>query len=518
MMPMDVMPIVFLAGTDYEMGYQYGKQLAEYIPAVCEDAWVLAVKRGDAKHPIAASRGHVLKDIAVYRKLLQKHAPEQLEQIRGMVCALSSAGKRIEESDILLIQSGVNRRLAAEEGMAAAHEVKQCCSWSAWGRTTKGGQLICSDSNDGDFMPQVCLIVFPDEGSPYVTTAKVGELSDHFAYSFSGLFFGDSGGDGRRLCDWGYGLRWPSVIQHCVRFARSAEEAERMICSWPHAVPENYHLVDKSRVACVVELTADLHAVRRPHDHGGGEYLYATNNFVSQAMRAACDPTGEGEYTLHAGWPGNAGVSRNLEIWQMLTDYHGLVDLEFAKMMWRFPGSPPPLPPSGGWRDMICRLSNSRVGIVLPDVGEYGEVHICTGPVGRVIYQFRRETFPIQGAHAFARIPLASSADGIVEAMYGQACDDVASSHHALSRLSDSEPRFFGLREIQAKAHAEVYLGKESYYRGLLSTSCDRLALLSAAASALARAQVYATELKELILPPPTSPDQMGLLPWKNAA
>lgn len=517
MIPQDVMPVVFLEGTDYEMGYQYGMQLSEFIPSVCIDAWVRALERGDARHPTAPSREAVLKDLAVYKELLGRHMPEQLEQIRGMADALRAQGKAIEETDLLLVQAGVNRRLAAEaQAVRPTDNAKSCTTWSAWGETTKGGQLICSDSFDGDFTPQVCLIAFPREGTAYVTTATIGELSSHFAYSYNGLFFGNSGGNGRRLVDWGYGLRWTSVVQHCVRFADSPEAAQRLIASWPHAIPENYHLVDKTRRALVVELTADLQSVRRPGDYGEGDFLYSTNNFVSREMRVACDPETTADYVPHGGWPGNAGIPRNLEIWYLLTKYAGHVDLTFSKMMWRFPGNAPPAESEAGWGNMICRMSNTRVAVVLPDEGEFGEVHVCTGPVGRIVYQFRSSTFPVQGTHCFVRIPLRASPEETVEAMYRLACDDVALAHHVLSKLTIKAPGYFGLREIQRKAHGSVYEGKASFYEGLLASPSDLLPRLSRAASSLALAQAHSGEVRELITPPPTSPGQMGLEPWRQ--
>jgi len=518
MIPQNVMPVVFLEGTDYEMGYQYGEQLAEYFPFACSDAWVRALKRGDSRHPTASSRENVLRDVKIYRALLEEHMPEQLEQIRGICDALADAGVALQETDILLVQSGVNRRLAAEEHsrLGSTSGGKDCCAWSAWGETTKNGQLICGDSCDGDFKPQVCMIAFPEEGCPYVTTAYIGELSDHFSYSFKGLFFGDSGGNGRRLADWGYGLRWPSVIQHCVRFADGAEDAERMIASWPHALPENYHLVDKSRSARVIEITADLQTVRKPGEYGEGDFLYSTNNFMANEMRCACDPQESSKYVLHGGWPGNAGVPRNLEMFHLFEAYKGSVDLEFAKMMWRFPGDSPSVLGEGGWSNMICRLSNTRVGLVLPDEGEFGEVHICTGPVGRVIHQFRRSTFPVQATHQFVRIPLQSSAEQIVDAMYNLGCDSIAASYHALSRSNLDHPNYFGLQEIQREAHTCLYEGREAYYKGLLSSSTRRLSWLSEAASQLALAQAHAGELREMIEMPPTIPDMLGLPAWQG--
>lgn len=517
MIPHDVMPLVFIEGTDYEMGYQYGQQVAEFIPFVVSDAWVRALKRGDPRHPVASSREAVLRDIAVYRDLLRRHMPEQIEQLRGMVDALKERGQSVAEADLLLIQAGINRRLAAEEAGSSSGVGgdRSCCAWSAWGSTTKGGQLICADSCDGDLMPQVCIVAFPKDGYPYITAATAGELSNHPAYSHSGLFFGDSGGNGRRLIDWGYGLRWNSVIQHCVRFASGAEEARRMITSWPHALPENYHLVDKTRAAVVIELTAAAQAERRPGDYGEGDFLYSTNNFVAREMQVACDPNGRTKHIARGGWPGNAGVPRNLEILQLLSDYAGQVDLEFAKMMWRFPGSPPPVPPDGGWSNMICRLSNNRVALILPDQGELGTFYLCTGPVGRVICQFRRSTFPVQGTHSFVQIPVCPSPDETAEAMYNLSCDAVAFSHHSLASLSAKHPGFFGLRETQARAHAYVYEGKDAYYRGLLSSAPARIGLLASAATAFGRAQAYANETREMISPPPSSPDQMGLRPWK---
>jgi len=510
------MPIAFLEGSDYEMGYQYGMQLHRHLKAACSDAWVRALKLGDPRHPTAPDRDAVIRDLDVYRRLLQEYMPEQLEQMRGMLDALSRVGVGVDEYDLLLIQAGVNRRLAAEaSGHADLTAEKSCCSWSAWGNTTTGGQLICSDSFDGDYTQQVCVLAFPAEGSPFVSTAAVGELSSHAAYSLSGWFFGNSGGNGRRLKDWGYGLRWTSVIQHCVRFARDAESARKMLEGWPHALPENYHLVDRSRDAMVIELTAESMHVRRPGDHGEGDYLYSTNNYLCQDMRVACDPSGTTEYVPYGGWPGNAGVPRNLELKQFLSFYGGSVDLRFAKMMWRFPGDLPP-PDDRGWSNMICRMSNNRVAIVLPDEGPYGEFHLCTGPVGRVVHQFKSSTFPVDGTHSFVRMRLHATPEEVAEQMYYVARDDVARAHHALARLQATHCGYAGLNEMKVRAHRLLFRGKDSLYQGLLSGREDRIQLLSDAASDLACAQAVANQVVEFVEPPPTRPDDLGLDPWEQ--
>src|SRR4030042_2559904 len=130
--------------------------------------------------------------------------------------------------------------------------------------------------------------------------------------------------------------------------------------------------------ACVVEKTTAVQAVRQPGDFGERDFMFSTNNYLSAEMKV----TKEGEFVgLHGGY-GAYSAPRNKMIWDLFHNYHGEIDIEFAKMVLRFPGAPPPWPPPGGWEAMFCRPTNLWTAVVLPHDGDEGVAHICTGPAG----------------------------------------------------------------------------------------------------------------------------------------
>ena len=45
MLPPDILPIVFLSGSDFEMGYQYGQQAAAHVYLNTEASWASALQR-----------------------------------------------------------------------------------------------------------------------------------------------------------------------------------------------------------------------------------------------------------------------------------------------------------------------------------------------------------------------------------------------------------------------------------------------------------------------------------------
>jgi hypothetical protein len=334
-----------------------------------------------------------------------------------------------------------------------------------------------------------------------------------------GLFVGNSGGGGSpRNIDTNFGLSWSCSLPHLARFADSAAAAKKMLLEWQINIPENFHLVDISGDAYVVEKTAAIQSVRVPGDFGEVDFLYSTNNYLNQEMK----PTKEGDFISGHGGFGAYAAPRNMMLWDMLHNYHGFVDVEFVKMMLRFPGDPPPLPPAEGWDAKICRPSNSWVSVLLPDNGDKGEAFICTGPAGRVIHSstasdgsIMRSSYPyINGTHTFYRIQLAADPVTLVRTTKRDASERIAFAYTELMKLTVRDPGYTPLQAIYSQANREYYQGCNSLNRALLASGNDALQKLSAAATAFTRSQAHALQVQEALIPPATSPTDLGLKPF----
>ena len=514
-LPPGILPVVILSGSDYEMGYQYGQQVGPYLDREKEAKWASALQ--------SFSREKVLYMLKGNQHYIEKYTPENIEIMEGIADGATSAGFKLSYTDVLLMNCTLPKPETSTYPKGAEMDslpVKRCSVCSAWGSSTTNGELIGLDTLDsGEAAYGVVILAFPDKGNNYVCGAQAGEIGDHFLMNNKGLFVGNSGGGGSpRDIDNNYGLSWSCSLTHIVRFANTADEARDMLLPWQINIPENFHFVDVKGNACVVEKTAAVQSVRKPGDFGEEDFLYSTNNYLNEEMKL----TKEGGFIKQHGGYGAYSAPRNLVLWDMLHNYHGKIDVDFMKMILRFPGSPPPYPPDGGWDAKICRPSNSWVSVLLPDDGDEGLVYICTGPAGRVIHsstasngEEMRSSYPyVDGTHTFYRLTLAAGPTEAVKAAQKAAGSDIATAYAELMSLNFTDTGYAGLNELYSLANAEYYQGKVKLNKGLLASGNEALLYLAKAATAFTRAQAHALQVYEALVPASTSPSDLGLKPF----
>lgn len=514
-LPPGILPVVILSGSDYEMGYQYGQQAGPFLEKEREAVWAAALQ--------TFSREKVLQMLKGNQFYIDKYTPENITIMKGMADGASASGFPLSYTDVLLMNCTLPYPDSAAFPTGAEKDalpIKKCSVCSAWGSATKGGQLIGMDTLDsGEAAYGVVIMAFPDKGNNYICGAQAGEIGDHFLMNNKGLFVGNSGGGGSpRDVDTDYGLSWSCSLTHIVRFATSAHEARDMLLPWQINIPENFHFVDVHGNACVVEKTAAVQSVRQPGDFGEKDFLYSTNNYLNKEMM----PTKKGGFIKKHGGYGAYSAPRNLMLWDMLHNYHGHIDAEFMKMMLRFPGDAPPYPPEGGWDAKICRPSNSWVSVLLPDDGDQGVAHICTGPAGRVIHsstasdgEEMRSSYPyIDGTHTFYTLTLAASPNEAVEASKKEASLCIARAYKQLMSLNFTDMGYAALNDLYSLANAEYYQGKVFLNKALLASGNESLRHLAKAATSFTRSQAHARQVYESLHPAPTSPSDLGLKPF----
>jgi hypothetical protein len=515
-LPPDILPVIILSGSDYEMGFQYGQQAGFYIEVNMEAAWADALK--------TFSRDEVIRTLKANQHYIQKFTPECIEIMKGIADGASADGYRISYTDILLLNCTLPNPETSTYPAGAEKDSlppKKCSVCSAWGSTTKDGKLIGMDTLDGggDAMYGVIIVVFPNKGNAYICGAQAGEIGDHFLMNNKGLFLGNSGGGGSpRDEDNNYGVSWSCSLTHLVRFSDNAFQARDMLLPMQINIPENFHFADTKGNACIVEKSAAVQAVRKPGDFGENNFLYSTNNYLHKDMKV----TKKGEFIKKHGGYGAYAAPRNMMLWDMLNNYHGQVDIEFVKMMLRFPGNPPPFPPEGGWDAKICRPSNSWVSVVLPNDGDKGTVHLCTGPAGRVIHsstasngEEMRSTYQyIDGTHTFFKLTLAANPLAVVQAAQKSARDCIATAYAELMDLNFTSAGYAALNELYSRANAELYKGNKMLNKAQLTNSNNQLYLFAKSATFFSRSQAHAMQVYEALVPAPTSPSDLGLKPF----
>ena len=514
-LPPGILPVVILSGSDYEMGYQYGQQVGPYLEKEKEATWASTLQ--------TFSREKVLQMLKGNQFYIKKYTPENIEIMKGIADGATATGFQLSYTDVLLLNCTLPDPKSSTFPPGAEKDplpIKRCSVSSAWGSATTDGRLIGMDTLDsGEAAYGVIIMAFPDKGNNYICGAQAGEIGDHFLMNNRGFFLGNSGGGGSsRDVDTNYGLSWSCSLTHIVRFANSANEARDMLLPWQINIPENFHFVDVNGGAYVVEKTAAVQSVRKSGDFGERDFLYSTNNYLNKEMM----PTKKGGFIKQHGGYGAYAAPRNLMLWDMLHNYHSHIDVEFMKMMLRFPGDAPPNPPEGGWDAKVCRPSNSWVSVLLPDDGDEGVAYICTGPAGRVIHsstasngEKMRSSYPyIKGTHTFYKLTLAANPKDAVKAAQKAAGVNIAAAYKKLMYLNFTDTGYAVLDELYSQANAEYYQGKINFNKALLASGNEYFYHLAKAATAFTKSQAHAQQVYEALVPAPTSPSDLGLKPF----
>jgi len=216
----------------------------------------------------------------------------------------------------------------------------------------------------------------------------------------------------------------------------------------------------------------------------------------------------------------------------MFDRYHGKIDLEFVKMMWRVPGKPPPYPwdkkcreayyatQGEGWDPKIGSLYNERIGIALPDDGDEGVMYICAGPAGRVTHPYipsGGNYYQISGTHTFYQLALDSTPSKVVEAAKKAAHACIAEAYHELMWLHYTDTGYAALNDLYSIANAEYYEGINWTTKASLASRNEVLLYFGKAATAFTRSQAHAKQVYHALVPPATYPEDLDLKPYRNS-
>jgi hypothetical protein len=555
-------PVVILKGSDYEMGYQYSKQLAQIF-----GSWIL----GLIQHEFSPDQTKALKG---YQWHIAKYAPEMIDFFKGMAAGAKDVGVTLTYEQVLAqfclgVKDGEYVKTppdqpgypdeAEDEKLPSEEEgYEKCGSCAAWGTATKDGKVITAGSSDGNDHFNVTIICFPDEGnsyihSPYYAVGPWVSAGGHSGMNEKGLVYVHHGvtqtaqtmGKKPR-----YGIQSDIAIRHTLRFADNAEEAVELILSYEttgdHFGGGYYGTggfwVDKEGNAFVIERTSDPVVIRKPGDVGETDFMYATNTLLSKEL----GQEGE-EYIEHGGWLKKGtppcrdfSVSRNLYIYNLFKDYHGYIDLEFMKMVWRFRSQPVPVTSNpdawdkeamahyeqGGceWWTTIGHITNAFVAITIPEDKLYfvSTTYPSQQPTVSHPMSFHGARWLAYATRAFYRIKLESSPAAVRDAAKHQAETDLFFAQRELGKLDYHDPAYAPLDEIFNQAVIEWTKG--DFWRGpdgigytLTKKPPEEEGIYywAKATRSFLRCQLLARKVYNALVPPATKPSDLGLKPWK---
>ena len=549
-------PVVILQGTDFEMGYQYARQLTQVF-----GTWILDLVDVDFSE-------EQLKALKGYQWYIEKHAPEMIDFVKGMAQGAKGAGVSLTYNQVLAqFCLGVENREYLEtppdqpgypEG---GEKIEKCGSCAAWGSATKDGKVVTAGSSDGKDHFNVTIVCFPDEGnayihSPYYAVGPWVSAGGHSGMNDKGLVYVHHGvtqsaqSMGKKPR---YGIQSDIAIRHTLRFANTAEEAVEMTLGYETTGDFNgggYYgtggfWVDKKGNAFVIEKSDDPAVIRKPGDCGEKDFMYATNTLLAKESGKK-----EEEYVEHGGWLKkgippclDSSVCRNLFIYNLFMDYHGSIDLEFMKMVWRFRSGPVPLQSTPDawekeasihfkrdyeegnceWWTTIGHMTNASVTITIPEEKLYflSTTYPAAEPTISHPWIFHGARWLAHATRAFYRLQLGDSPAAVMKAAGYQAEVDLFFAERELRKLSVHDPAYAPLDEIFDRAVIEWTKG--DFWRGpdgigftLTKKPPEKEGVYyyAKATRAFLRCQLLARKIYNALVPPATRPSDLGLQPW----
>lgn len=527
----NVRPVIILQGSDYEMGYQHAIQLIQIFGKYYLEG-AATVKRGESN----------ITAIKKSEDYIKKYTPWAIDYIKGMSDGCNENGIQMTYFQMLAHFASPSRNRTI---------IEECSGWAAWGSATKDGKLIAGGSGDHEILVaskyeyryEVNIVFFPETGNNYVFSPPSGG-SGHPGMNNKGVVNVHHGTTGYfdryqnpDKGNSGEGVPRVFLLMHCLRFANSANEAKDIALSIPDPGQRQGGMwVDTKGDAFVIENKDKPKIIRRPGEHGERDFLYSTNNLFSKELEKAYDPLPTGHKLIfypHAGYLGSHGsigsIGRNLELWNLFHNYHGEIDLDFAKMMWRFKGPPLPYKTIGeavedeqrsqaqNWNAHISQPGNSMVGILQPDDGNEGIIHISHGVAvrgndsptysGGIVVK-------LNPTYTFFELKLGANPSDILSSAQTKARYDLWNAYQELCKLDYSDVRYAELDKKMNEAVIEWQ--KAWFYIDEANDVSGNISLIKQAQAirCLTRAQSYAKQVYNVLIPFATRPEDLQLKPW----
>ena len=525
----NVGPVLVLKGSDYEMGYQYEQQVYDVF-----GKWALeriAMDFTDEQELAAKA----------YHEQLLTYAPDFVDLLRGMAAAAKDLGYDYDYKTFLTAfcstMSHAGRVALPTYPGTESEECKDlsfdCSGFAAWGSATKDGKLICSGSADHVVECSFLIVCYPEIGNKMIVRMALEPVSLGMFSSMNdkGVSYVHHGSGTLGNEKPGYGVFGVAQVWHTLHFANTAEEAIQMTLDYPEGTRADGMWVDTSGNAGVVECRYPA-TVRRSGDYGEEDFIHATNNCVSKSLEPVLkNPFGwDLSYIEHGGWNTDDmnSVRRNLCMWNALHNYHGEIDLEFVKMIWRMAGPEPEydsiekaeaaLFPSHakGWMPYIGNLANIMITIALPDDGNAGKYYVCTGTAVRGGEPLTGEWhfYNADQLYTFYELSLADGPQATVMAAKKRSQYDLYYANKELRKLTYHDAAYAPLSRVFDDAAIESQKG--DFYLGLAAQmeTAEQMRFAGKALRSFTRCQALAKHVFESLVPQATTPTALGLKEW----
>lgn len=483
--PPGTMPVIFLAGSEWEMGYQYGQQAGGYIEMAKDGLWASLLTR--------YSNAAIMEKLAKYEEAVKRLPRVDYVQIlKGMAAGAKAAGFNVSYEDVLALNYQVE--------MEWLPHPSSCTNLAAWGKATAGGQTIVGSNYDfpwGNGYPyMVAIVAYPAKGNAFIAHATAGKLADNFVMNDKGLVYVSNKGPNARPEDIGFGLTDFILGPYLAMTCATADQAKDLVLSTERTNGINCLIADKDGKAYVIEATAALAKARSAGDFGERDYLVVTNHFINPALKPAQKPWEPKEY-YPSSW------YRYLTAQKYLEDGFGKVDAAAAMgimastdywdgQTWQR---------DAGWTgNTVNRFSAGGPTLAsIVAIPAEKTVYLCTGNPGTIAWGGGA---PGQTGQ-YVKLQLAdsprASADAAGKAAFGELLS-VARSITALENRSSAPVELLTVRGELDRVREQYWQGVRYLVRaGLAGDQVAALALAGKAATAFNQAQAGAKYLRDML-------------------
>jgi hypothetical protein len=551
----EILPLVILQGSDFDMGYQYARQVIEIF-----GSWILERKAG---------KRFTDKDLACMRRWeeqVRQYAPEILEMCRGWAAGAADAGVPMRYEDALDLWTGHNPPAKlphnlSEIGLPLELAHPFCSGVAAWGRATADGRLVTASTGDHNPAHAAVVVAFPETGNNFIATPfhVTGDIRSaprmfmmgHPGMNSKGVAYVEHGGEPRLaepMDRWGYGIRKGTEIFHVLRFAGSAREALQMELSFPvgdvgTVMGSVGGLWADSGYAFVPERRTEPVAVREAGMLGETDFLYACNGILHPALGdvwwMALDPD-NWVWESPGGWRPrryrnftrgmmgdpwkilSASASmiqagnrdRCLYLDRMMRATEGRIDLEYMKRVLRCGGSVPPgdwrkagaeFARTGRWGEVSAAHSTNTITVAMkPDDGDSGIYCLCHGEAARGLAPFSpgQAVYMVGETNAFWEIRLASGPEGVAAHAREKARECIDAARDALGSVRGDARMAAALLKLIDASRGEFEAGLRAEAEAKAASGNAAVYAWSRAARRFTRAQVRALQASQAVTPP----------------
>ena len=532
----DIIPVIFIGGSNYEMGYQYGNQVAAGI-VVVRDRFYGGIKRLLGEN--TAMWSEMLKGFQYY---IKEYTPEIIDEMIGIAHGARAAGFDVTYTDILSINAGVcaksamsptakmpspldelpPREYQEKYGIDAeasrldtaidsnvVDEIKDpgdsgegCSRWAAWGSATKDGKLVCGDSIDAFFGHQVNIIAFPEKGNAFISGVHLcGELTLHPLMNNKGLWISGGFIEPPRDIDRDFGIPVTLALRHLAQFCDTAEECREKLLSYQTTGGRvhNAMVADTKGNAYIFELTAAIRSCRKPGDCFEVDWIASPNTYFIPENQKLFDPPRDPFRT----------DPRAIQMWAFFDKYKGDIDVDFGKMLYRYND-----PEEDTY--YIGNRYNQRVNLGVPADGDGGVFYQATGPAGRGVVTGKGPTDHLDVTHTFYTLTLNASPAKVLKEAQLNSAECMARTDYALRKLKlnmENLPAYLALKEMFLKASEEYTDARQYHIEAGVAEENDILYSQGKALTSYVRAESLYREIYNYIQAPAEKPEDLGLDP-----